>query len=100
MFHHVFDRNGRQFAWLSNKTSTGIDAFIVRYVGELVLYHINLFGFHQYVVAVESHQNDEEYRGNGLQYASAMLQSTNLTMLAWRQWLWKVMQGWGNEKEL
>ena len=33
-----------------------------------MLYHINLFGFHQNVVAVESHQNDEEYRGNGVQY--------------------------------
>ena len=33
-----------------------------------MLYHINLLDFHQYVVAVESHQNDEEYRGNGLRY--------------------------------
>ena len=36
----------------------------------------------------------------GFGMSSAMLQSTNLTILAWRQWLWKEMQGWGNEKDL
>ena len=32
--------------------------------------------------------------------SSATLQSTNLTMQAWRQGLWKEMQGWDNEKDL